>query len=49
MTIIGTNVAAMRTNRAANNAEMSLAQSIERLSVSTAPAMMLPVLLSPPG
>lgn len=32
MTIIGTNVAAMRTNYAANNAEMSLAQSIERLS-----------------
>lgn len=32
MTIIGTNVAAMRTNHAANKAEMSLAQSIERLS-----------------
>ena len=32
MTIIGTNVAAMRTNQAANKAEMSLAQSIERLS-----------------
>lgn len=32
MTIIGTNVAAMRANRAANNAEMSLAKSIERLS-----------------
>lgn len=32
MTIIGTNVAAMRTNHAANNAEMSLAKSIERLS-----------------
>ena len=32
MTIIGTNVAAMRTNRAANDAEMSLAKSIERLS-----------------
>ncbi|GAB5481234.1 flagellin [Sphingorhabdus sp. EL138] len=32
MTIIGTNVAAMRTNQAANDAEMSLAKSIERLS-----------------
>ncbi|WP_422343558.1 flagellin [Parasphingorhabdus sp.] len=32
MTIIGTNVAALRTNYAANNAEMSLAKSIERLS-----------------
>ncbi|MBF6602536.1 MAG: flagellin FliC [Sphingorhabdus sp.] len=32
MTIIGTNVAAMRTNTAANSAELSLARSIERLS-----------------
>ncbi|QTD56484.1 flagellin N-terminal helical domain-containing protein [Parasphingorhabdus cellanae] len=32
MTIIGTNVAALRTNYAANSAEMSLARSIERLS-----------------
>ncbi|GAA0469311.1 flagellin [Parasphingorhabdus litoris] len=32
MTVIGTNVAALRTNYAANSAEMSLAKSIERLS-----------------
>ncbi|MEP6345825.1 MAG: flagellin FliC, partial [Parasphingorhabdus sp.] len=35
MTVIGTNVTAMRTSYASNQAEMGLAKSIERLSTGS--------------